>query len=100
MATDIPAVPENVMAISYGPGQILATCDAVPNATHYRFFTQENLEQPEPVFAGNSFTPSLVISGLEAGQSYQVFVSTANSAGENDLSEPAEVTPIELAAAA
>ena len=75
MATDIPAVPENVTAVSYGPRQILAMCDAAANATHYRFFTQANLEQPEPVFAGNSPTPSLVISGLEEGQLYQVFVS-------------------------
>ncbi len=99
-ASTTPAVPENVTAISYGSGQILAACDAVPNASHYRFFTQANLEQLEPVFAGNSYTPSLVISGLEAGQPYQVFVSAANAAGESDLSLPAEVTPIALAAAA
>ncbi|MSU61393.1 MAG: fibronectin type III domain-containing protein [Pedosphaera sp.] len=99
-ASSTPAVPENVTAISYGLRQILASCDASPNATHYRFFTLANLEQPEPVFAGNSPTQSLVISDFEAGQPYQVFVSAANSAGESDLSEPAEVTPQALAAAA
>ncbi|MSU63785.1 MAG: fibronectin type III domain-containing protein [Pedosphaera sp.] len=99
-ASSTPAVPQNVTAISYGFGQILATCDASPRATHYRFFTQANLEEPEPVFGGSSPTPTLVLSGLEPGQLYQVYVSAANEAGESDLSEPASATPIELAKAA
>ena len=56
--------PQNVTAISYGPGQILAGCDAVTNATHYRFFTQRPLVDPKPVFAGHSPTPTLVITDL------------------------------------
>jgi hypothetical protein len=99
-ASTTPAVPENVTAVSYGPGQILASCDAVPNATHYRFFTQQNLVDPEPVFAGNSPTPTLVIAGLEPGKEYLVYVSAADSSRESRLSEPAAVTPIALAAAA
>jgi hypothetical protein len=99
-ASTTPAVPENVTAVSYGPGQILATCDPVPNATHYRFFTQQNLVDPEPVFAGNSPTPTLVIAGLEPGKEYLVYVSAADSSRESRLSEPTSVTPIVLAAAA
>ncbi|MSU63314.1 MAG: fibronectin type III domain-containing protein, partial [Pedosphaera sp.] len=99
-ASSTPEVPQNVTAISYGFGQILATCDAVPLATHYRFFTQANLEDPEPVFAGQlPSPPTLVISDLEPEQLYQVYVSAANEAGESDMSEPASATPIALAKA-
>ncbi|MSU61586.1 MAG: fibronectin type III domain-containing protein [Pedosphaera sp.] len=95
-----PQVPENLTAVSYGPGQILATCDEAPRATRYRFYTQISLEQPEPVFAGHSPLPSLVITDLEPDQLYQVFVSAVNEGGESPLSEPVQATPSALAKAA
>lgn len=99
-AASTPAVPQNVNAVSYGVGQFLVTCDAVSNTTHYRYFLQANLETGEPTFAGDSPTPTLVISGLEPGWPYLVYVSAADEAGESDLSEPAEATPLALEKAA
>ncbi len=99
-ASSTPAVPQNVTAISYGAGQILVSCDASPGATNYRFFTQRIVLDEEPVFAGSSTVPNLVIADLTPDQLYEVFVSATNEAGESDLSEPAEVTPIALAKAA
>ncbi len=96
----IPDVPKNLRAVSYEQGEILATCDEAPRATHYRFYTQVNLEQPEPVFVGHSPAPTLVISNIEPDQNYQVFVSAVNEAGESNLSEPAEVTLLALQKAA
>ncbi|MSU63411.1 MAG: fibronectin type III domain-containing protein [Pedosphaera sp.] len=99
-APSTPAVPQNVTAVSCGPGQMLASCDATPRATHYRFFTQENELEAELVFAGSSSTPSLVIGELQGGHSYSVYVSAADEAGQSPLSQPAVVTPIELLKAA
>ncbi len=95
-----PETPENLTAVSYAFGQIFASCDESPRATHYRFYTQISLEQPEPVFAGHSTEPSLLLTDLEPDQLYQVFVSAANESGESPLSEPVEAIPQALAKAA
>ncbi len=38
--------------------------------------------------------PLFIITGLTAGQVYQVYVSAANDGAESQLSEPVNATPV------
>ena len=59
----------------------------------------ERLVESYHVLAGSAEDPLFIITGLTAGQVYQVYVSAANEGAESPLSEPVNGTPL-LAAAA
>ncbi len=87
-APTVPAVPSDVTVNTNTPGELLIKCKASANATHYRFFTQRDGLDAEPVFAGNSDEPMFDITGLTPGLSLQVFVTAVNSGAESRFSKP------------
>ena len=42
------------------------TCDASPNATNYRFYTQRPIVDPEPILAGSATEPLFVTEPVNA----------------------------------
>lgn len=94
-----PAVPKNLSVDNHTPLQFLVACDPSPNATGYRFYYQRPIADPEPIWAGSATDPLFVITGLTAGQNYQVFVSATNEGAESELSEPVTATALAVAAA-
>jgi hypothetical protein len=83
------------------PGQLLATCDAVPWAARYRFWVQGRNSALEPVGAGTSAEPVCVLENLPGGEAFNVFVSAVNTAGaEGPRSEAVEAQVLPAAAVA
>ncbi len=87
-APTTPEVPQNVVVTPTLPGQLQVTCDASTNATHYRFFQQRPILDPEPIEAGDAVDPLFIITGLTPGQQYIIYVSAVNDGAESELSEP------------
>jgi hypothetical protein len=98
-APSVPAIPEHVALTPLSGARLQVTCEPAVNATRYRFFYQRPIEDPEPIFAGNANDPLFVITGLEAGQTYLVYVSAVNEGAESELSEPVSATAQAAAAA-
>jgi hypothetical protein len=98
-APSVPAVPKNVVVTPTLPGQLQVTCDPSANATHYRFFYQRPIIDPEPVDAGTASDPLFILTGLMPGQSYLVFVSAVNEGAESELSSAVSAVPQAAAAA-
>jgi hypothetical protein len=100
-APTVPATPSNVQVNTNTPEEFFITCAPSANATHYRLFTMRAGVDEEPVFAGNSDEPMFHLTGLTPGQSYQIFVTAANTGAESRLSKPvtAVVSAAEEAAA-
>jgi hypothetical protein len=98
-AATVPAVPVNVVVTDLSGARLQIACDASPNATRYRFYTQRPILDPEPLLAGSATEPLFVTEPLVAGQVYQIYVSAINEGAESELSEPVNATPV-LAAAA
>ena len=87
-APTVPAVPADVVVNNSTPGELWVSCAPSAYATHYRFFTQRTVLDPEPVFAGRADAPVFQIAGLVVGGQYKVYVSAANEGAESRLSEP------------
>lgn len=98
-APTTPEVPQEVTVTPIPESRLEVACAPSPNATRYRFYYQRPIVDPAPIFAGTAEDPLFIITGLTAGQVYQVYVSAANDGAESQLSEPVNGTPL-LAAAA
>ncbi len=98
-AASTPSVPQQVVVENALALQLLVSSDPSTNATGYRFYYQRPIVDPEPILAGSASDPLFVITGLTAGQLYQVFVSATNEGAESELSVPAQ-SVVQLAAAA
>ena len=98
-APTVPEVPQNVVVTALPGAELQVACGASPNATRYRFFYQRPIVDPAPIAAGSAEDPLFVLTGLTAGQVYQVYVSAVNEGAESELSSPVTGTPV-LAAAA
>jgi hypothetical protein len=70
-----------------------------PNATRYRFYYQRTIIDLAPTLAGSAEDPLFVITGLTAGQVYQIDVSAANEGAESELSLPVNAAPVPAAVA-
>ena len=98
-APEVTDVPENVAVNASIPGKLLVSCEGVTGATYYRFWKQMPGVDAEPVFVGSAQEPQFLLEGLTPGVATKVFVSAVNANGaECRLSEPAEGTPVALAA--
>jgi hypothetical protein len=64
----MPSVPKDVAVQAPGAGTLMVECAASVHATHYRFFTQRDGVDKEPVFAGRSAAPLIELKGLTAGE--------------------------------
>jgi len=98
-APTTPEVPQDVVVTPLPAAELQVACAPSPNATRYRFYYQRPIIDPAPTLAGSAEDPLFVITGLTAGQVYQIYVSAANEGAESLLSEPVNATPV-LAAAA
>lgn len=98
-AASAPSVPQQVVVDNHTPLQFLVSSDPSANATGYRFYYQRSIVDPEPILAGSASDPLFVITGLTAGQLYQVFVSATNEGAESELSLPVSATALVAAAA-
>lgn len=98
-APTTPEVPQEVTVTPIPESRLEVACAPSPNATRYRFYYQRPIVDPAPIFAGTAEDPLFIITGLTAGQVYQVYVSAANDGAESQLSTPVNGTPL-LAAAA
>jgi len=98
-AASTPEVPQDVVVTALPGAELQVACAASPNATRYRFYYQRPIVDPAPIFAGSAEDPLFVITGLTAGQVYQIYVSAANEGADSLLSAPVSGTPV-LAAAA
>ena len=98
-APTVPAVPQGVVVTPTVPGELQVTCEASPNATHYRFFYQRPVIDSEPINAGDATDPLFLITGLTPGQTYLVYVSAVNDGAESELSKPVSAVVSTAAAA-
>lgn len=97
-AATVPAVPENVVVTPWTLARLQISCDASPNATHYKFYYQRPIVDPVPVYAGYAADPLFVTEGLTAGQEYLVYVSAVDEGAESELSAPVSATAQQSAA--
>ena len=88
----VPAAPTNLVATATGQTTISLTWTAVPNATSYNVYSNEN------VVASGLTVTSYTVEGLTAGTQYCYNVTAVNEAGESAASESAcattEMAPI------
>lgn len=98
-AATVPEVPEDVVVTPLSQARLQIECEASPNATHYRFYQQRPILDPEPIYAGHATEPLFITGSLIAGQQYLVYVSAVNDGAESNLSVPVSTAAL-LAAAA
>ena len=98
-APSTPDVPQNVAVNNATPGEFQVTCDASPNATRYRCYLQRPQIDPQPVLAGSSPAPLLVLAGLTLGELYDVYMSAVDGNAESALSAPVSATVQQAVAA-
>ena len=98
-APSTPDVPQNVAVNNATPGEFQVTCDASPNATRYRCYLQRPQIDPQPVLAGSSPAPLVVLTSLIPGQVYQVSISAVDDDAESALSAPVSATVQQAVAA-
>ena len=98
-ATTVPAVPENVVVTPLSQARLQIACAPSAHATHYRFFQQRPIIDPEPIYTGHANDPLFVTTSLVAGQQYLVYVTAVNDGAESELSSPVSIVTL-LAAAA
>ena len=88
----VPAAPTNLVATATGQTTVSLTWTAVPNATSYNVYSNEN------VVASGLTATSYIVENLTAGTQYCYNVTAVNEAGESAASESAcattEMAPI------
>ena len=82
----IPEAPTNLVATATGQTAISLTWDAVPNATSYNVYSNENV-----VVSGFAQT-TYIVKNLTPGTQYCYEVKAVNEAGESEASESACAT--------
>ncbi len=82
----VPAAPTNLVATATGQTTISLTWTAVPNATSYNVYSNEN------VVASGLTVTSYTVEGLTAGTEYCYNVTAVNEIGESEHSAEACAT--------
>jgi fibronectin type 3 domain-containing protein len=90
----LPAAPEQP-SLSAGDGQLTISWSEVPWALSYEVYYSESPvppDTPERTVVGST---SVVLSGLNSGTIYYVWLKAKNARGSSSYSEPASGTPLE-----